>query len=137
MNKIFKMTTMASLFLLNNLLCAELLEGPAVKFNVVPSVVEIDNRMAADSRIDVIALFSLPNSCYKAGDSAVDISASQGKIVIHNYAFLLNRRICLQVIQPYWKIIPLENVPAGDYDVIFVDDEGRSHPKAIVSVPEK
>ncbi len=122
-----------SLLLLSFLVCVVSAQAvvvgakPATLVPVLPRTVFVptgfDNN---DPNVSVVVEGEFPNSCYKVGPTKFVVDKSRKKIMISSQAIYQPSSFCLMMTVPYQKIIDLQFVPVGQYELSFVDSRGSA-----------
>lgn len=109
-------------------------ESSAIKLISVPPTLELASHLKDHISFKIVIKGIFPNHCYQVGSGSVDVYPHQGKIIIENFDHFFPDKKCGQLNLPYLKVINIPAIPAGVYQINFVDAERRQFPRGTIAI---
>ena len=95
-------------------------------FNDMPRRMFVPPGFDSNDQAEVVIRGEFRNTCYQVGPSRAHVDADQKRIVIENEAYYYDAFMCMMVLVPYVKAIPIGILGEGTYSVQFAGDSGES-----------
>ena len=104
--------------------------------SVFPASVYVPIGFDTNDDVQIVVEGSFANSCFKSTKPMYSVDHINKEITIQNRAIVLTGVPCLYVVVPYSRVIDLGVLEgAGDYKILFEEDEGIMDPRVSVISP--
>ncbi len=97
---------------------------PPQKVRIAPDKMFAPTGFDDNDNAQIVLSGAYPNTCYKAGQVSAEVDTNSHQIRVKNEAYFYDSSWCLFVMVPWMQTVNLGTVPAGEYEVLFEQDEG-------------
>ena len=94
------------------------------KIRVTPDHMFAPTGFDDNDNAQIVLSGAFPNTCYKAGQVSAQVDEASRQIRVKNEAYFFDSSWCLFVMVPWMQTVNLGTVPAGEYEVVFEQDDG-------------
>ena len=103
-------------------------------FNDMPRHVFVPPGFDNNDSSEIVVRGEFRDTCYQVGPSRVRVDAEGRRIVIENQAYHYDAFLCMMVLVPYTKTIPVGILDEGTYAIQFAGDSGSARELGSITI---